>query len=330
MFRDRKAGFFILENTGKKLPFRFAPARLCAKYFARSFACAALLVCLLAFAACKSAPAGFGETPAREMTDDLGRKVKVPQKIERAVSLAPNLTENIFAIGAGERLVGVTTFCNYPPEAEKIRKIGDTMTPNMETIIALKPEIVFVSTASQIESFTKILERQNITVFVTNPTDLEGVYRNLYQLGEIFGTEDETRRKIDEMRRRVADVEARTATAADVKVFVQISREPLFTIGRDSFLTEILSRAGGASVTASEPTAYPRFSKETAFVSQPEAIILSESEDNPEPNEVFKDSPAVKNRRIFKVDADLLSRPSPRIVDALEQIAKDLHPESFR
>ena len=319
-----------MENTGKNLSFRFAPARFCAKYFALGSACVLPLVCFFAFAACKSERANFSATPAREMTDDLGRKVKVPQKIERAVSLAPNLTENIFAVGAGSRLIGVTTFCNYPPEAEKIPKIGDTMTPNMETIIALKPEIVFVSTASQIESFTKTLEQQNIAVFVTDPKDLEGVYRNLYQLGEIFGTEDETRQKVEEMRRRVADVEARTATAADVKVFVQISREPLFTIGRDSFLTEILSRAGGASVTAGEPTAYPRFSKETAFVSQPEAIILSESEDNPEPNEVFKDSPAVKNGRIFKINADLLSRPSPRIVDALEQIARDLHPESFR
>ena len=319
-----------MENTGKNLRFRFA-ARLCAKYFAQSLASVLPLVCFLAFAACKSGQANLAENaPSREVSDDLGRKVKIPLKTERAVSLAPNLTENIFAVGAGDRLVGVTTFCNYPAEAEKIRKIGDTMAPNMEAIIALKPQIVFVSTASQIESFTKTLEQQNITVFVTNPKDLEGVYRNLYQLGEIFGTEDETRRKVDELRRRVADVEARTATAADVKVFVQISKEPLFTIGTDSFLTEIINRAGGVSVTAQVPTAYPRFSKETALALQPEAIILSESDDNPEPNEVFKDSPAVKNRRVFKINADLLSRPSPRIVEALERMAKDLHPESFK
>jgi iron complex transport system substrate-binding protein len=319
-----------LENTGKNLQFRFAPSRLCGKRPARNFAGVLLFVCLFAFISCKSVEPNLADAPAREITDDLGRKLKIPLKIERAVSLAPNLTENIFAVGAGSRLVGVTTFCNYPPEAEKIRKIGDTTSPNMEAIIALKPQIVFVSTASQIESFTKTLEQQNITVFVTNPTDLEGVYRNLYQLGEIFGTEDETRRKVDEMRRRVADVEARTATASDVKVFVQISKEPLFTIGKDSFLTEIIRRAGGVSVTADVATAYPRFSKETALALQPEAVILSESEDNPEPNDVFKDSPAVKNRRIFKISADLLSRPSPRIVDALEQIAKDLHPEDFR
>ncbi len=323
-----------MENTGKNLQFHFAPLRLYrfGKRFAQSLAGVSLLVCLLAFiSSCKSEKSNLAPAaPAREVTDDLGRKIKIPLEIERAVSLAPNLTENIFAVGAGKRLVGVTTFCNYPAEAEKIAKIGDTMNPNMEAVIALKPQIVFVTTASQIEAFAETLERQSINVFVTNPADLEGVYRNLYQLGEIFGTQDETRRRVDELRRRVADVEARTATATDVKVFVQISKEPLFTIGSESFLTEIIRRAGGVSVTADAATAYPRFSKETALALEPEAIILSESEDNPEPNEVFRDSPAVKNNRVFKINADLLSRPGPRIVDALELIARDLHPESFK
>jgi iron complex transport system substrate-binding protein len=330
MLGDRKAGFFILENTKKNLKFHFAPLRLGGKYFARSLASVLLFVWFLACAACQSGQMNLADVPTREVTDDFGRLVKIPLKIDRAISLAPSLTENIFAVGAGDRLVGVTTFCNYPDEARKIQKIGDTINPSMEAIIALKPQIVFISTASQIESFIKTLEQQNIAVFVTGAKDLEGVYRNLYQLGEIFGRDDEARRKVDEMKRRVADVEARTATDADVRVFVQISKEPLFTIGKDSFLTEIIRRAGGVSVTADVPTAYPKFSKETALALQPEAIILSESEDNSEPNDIFRDSPAVKNGRIFKVNADLLSRPSPRIVDALEQVAKDLHPEDFR
>jgi iron complex transport system substrate-binding protein len=93
----------------------------------------------------------------REVTDDLGRVVMIPQSVTRVVSLAPNLTENIFAVGAGDRLVGVTTYCNYPEQARSIAKIGDTMSPNIETIIALKPDIVFVSTASQIETLMKTL-----------------------------------------------------------------------------------------------------------------------------------------------------------------------------
>jgi iron complex transport system substrate-binding protein len=255
--------------------------------------------------------------------------VKIPEKIERAVSLAPNLTEIVFAVGAGEKLVGVTSFCNYPQEAQKIQKIGDTMNPNIENIVALKPQIVLVSTASQIENFTKTLEQQNIAYFVTSPQNLDGIYKSLYQIGEIFGKSEKANEIVNSMKERVADVETRTNIAADVKVFLQVSKEPLYTIGKDSFMTDLISRAGGVSVTKDVAAAYPKLSKETALALNPEAIILSDSEDNQEPNEVFKNSPAVKNSKVFKINADIISRPAPRIVDALEQIAKLLHPESF-
>ena len=322
--RDGQAGFFTLKDMTGNSGFYFAAARrgwlLFFAFFCFTFT----------LAACRPPQTvSNGNAPLRELTDDLGRKIKIPSKVERAVSLAPNLTENIFAVGAGEKLVGVTTFCDYPAEAERVRKVGDTVNPNMETIIALKPDVVFVSTASQIEAFTKTLERQNIAVFVTAPSNLEGIYRNLYQLGEIFGTEARAREIVDEMRRRAALVEERTANAPRVKVFLQISNEPLFTVGKDSFVTEIISRAGGESVTADVPTAYPKFSKETALASNPEVIILSDSDDNQSPNAVFANSPAVKNGKVFKINADIISRPAPRLIDALEQIAKNLHPERF-
>jgi iron complex transport system substrate-binding protein len=266
----------------------------------------------------------------REITDDLGRRVKIAARIERAVSLAPNLTETVFTIGAGDRLVGVTTYCKYPAEAQKIPKIGDTINPNLETIVALNPQIVLVSTASQIESFTNTLDKQNIAVFVTNPQDMDGVYRSISQLGEIFGEDEKARRTIEQMRKRVTDIEARTGALPDIKVFLQISKDPLFTIGRKSFMTDLIYRAGGVSVTANVDEAYPKFSKETALALEPEAIILSESEGNHEPNEIFINSPAVKNGKVFRVNADLLSQPGPRIVDGLEQIARALHPESFQ
>ncbi|MGI9036381.1 MAG: ABC transporter substrate-binding protein [Pyrinomonadaceae bacterium] len=266
----------------------------------------------------------------RQVTDDLGRRVKIPEKVERAVSLAPNLTEIIFAVDAGGKLVGDTTYCDYPAAAQKIQKIGDTLNPNIEAIIALKPQVVFVSTASQIETFTRTLEQQNIAVFITNPKNLDGVYQSIFQIGEILDRSEKANEIVGEMKRRASDVKEQTRASNRVKTFVQISREPLFTIGKDSFITDLIERAGGASVTANVPEAYPKFSKETALALQPEAIILSDSPDDLEPNDVFKNSPAVKNGRVFKISADLLSRPSPRIIDALEQIARDLHPESFR
>jgi iron complex transport system substrate-binding protein len=288
-------------------------------------------LCLLFINSCKKdALNPQTNLPTREITDDLGKKVKIPLQIERAVSLAPNLTETAFAIGAGERLVGVTSYCNYPLEAQKIQRVGDTINPNIETIIALKPQIVLVSTASQIETFIKTLDAQNIAVFVTNPNSLDDIYKTVYQLGEIFSREEKAAQIVDDLKRRVADVEAKTASLKDVKVFLQISKEPLFTIGKQSFMTDLINRAGGVSVTETVETAYPKISKETASALNPEAIILSDSEDNKEPNDVFANSSAMKNAKIFRVNADLISRPAPRVVDALEQIANDLHREDFR
>ena len=294
-----------------------------------AFCCLLLAASLFLFGCKSEAVKNRAPDAAREITDDLGRRVKLPAKVERAVSLAPNLTEIIFSVDAGERLVGVTSYCNYPAEAQKIQKIGDTINPNLETIIALKPQVVFVSTDSQIEAFAKTLDGQNIAVFITNPKDVDGVYQSIFQIGEIFGKSEKALEVVDELKKRVADVEAKTSAARDVKVFVQISKDPLYTIGKSSFLTDLINRAGGVSVTENVDKAYQVFSKETALALQPEAIILSESEDNPEPNEVFKNSPAVRGGKVFRVNADLLSRASPRIVEALEQIAKSLHPESF-
>lgn len=268
----------------------------------------------------------------RQVTDDLGRTVNVPEKITRAVSLAPNLTESIFAVGAGDRLVGVTTFCNYPEEAKSIAKIGDTMNPNIESIIALKPDVVFVSTASQIAAFMKTLEANGIAVYVTNPKDLAGVLKNLYQLGDIFGTNEQAEMLIRNLELKIGELSISMGTqlTKQERVFVQISKEPLFTIGKDAFLNEIVMYAGGKSVTDDIDTTYPKLSKETALALKPDVIILSASEDNREPNEVFKNSPAVKNGRIYEINADMVSRPGPRLVDAWEEIARDLHPQKFR
>ena len=280
----------------------------------------------LSFTACRPNPqVDSAKQQYHEVSDDLGRKINLPVKLERVISLAPNLTENIFAAGGGKKLVGVTTYCNFPAEAKDIQKVGDTINPNIETIIALKPQVIFVSTASQIEAFTAQLEKQNIALFVTNPKSLDDVLRNLKQLGVIFETTETTDKLISDLRKRIDETERKVSGKPTKKVFVQISNEPLFTVGGGSFLTDLIKRAGGESVTANVAEPYPKFSKETALALQPEIIILSESEDNKEPNDVFKNSPAVKNGKVFKINADIISRPTPRLVDALEQIAEKMN-----
>lgn len=279
----------------------------------------------LSLVGCKNAETKLAGPMHRVVEDDLGNAVRLPREVRRAVSLAPSVTEMIFAVGANDRLVGVTTYCDFPEAASGIEKVGDTQTPNIERIVALRPDVVFVSTASQLESFTKTLDEQGITVFVIDPVNLEQVFSALNQLGEIFGTEPTAENQVAALSARSRNID-RIQGPPWPRVFVQVSREPLFTIGKDSFLSAVIQDAGGLSVTANIPTAYPNLSKETAAAMNPDVIILSDSEDNREPNEVFKNSPAVRSGRVYRVNADIISRPGPRLVDALEEIARVLHP----
>jgi iron complex transport system substrate-binding protein len=240
------------------------------------------------------------------------------------VSLAPSLVESIFAVGAGDKLVGVTTYCNYPQAAETIEKIGDTQTPNIERIVALKPDVVFVSTASQLEAFMATLEQQNIAVYVMDAKSIAEVIEDLRTLGKLLGVGNSAESLAISLEERVRKIESNEGPEASQRVFIQISNEPLFTIGKDSFLTELVQKAGGSSVTADVPSAYPKLSKETASAMNPNVIILSDSEDNREPNVALKNSTAVKTGRVFRINADIISRPGPRLVGALEQIAEFL------
>lgn len=294
------------------------------------------LLLALSFSACISKDAEVPEVvlPTRSFTDDLGREVKLPEKVERAVSLAPSTTEIIFAAGGGKKLVGVTTYCDFPQETTSIEKVGDTQTPNIERIIALSPDVVFVSTASQLEAFMNTLEQRGIAVFVVNVRSFDDLFRSVIEVGEILGTEELATGNAIILSGRESFIVHQTIIIRPgedqphkketPRVFVQISNEPLFTIGKDSYLTEVVEKAGGQSVTKDVPSGYPKLSKETASAMNPDVIILSDSEDNREPNAVFKNSNAVKNGRVYRINADIISRPGPRLVDALEQIAEFL------
>ncbi|MBE7515489.1 MAG: cobalamin-binding protein [Chloracidobacterium sp.] len=275
-------------------------------------------------AACGSAPKR-NERPVQKVVDDLKREVSLPMPVARVVSLAPSATEMVYAVGAGDRLVGDTTYCNYPEQAKYVEKVGDTVNPNLERIIALKPDVVLVSTASQLEGFTRTLGDNGIAVYVTDPSDIVGILRDMEQLGAIFGTEEAAAISVKNLKDRLFRVRKMTLEHTKTRVFVQISKEPLFTIGRTSFLTSVLPYANAESVTEDVDTAYPKISKEAAATLDPDAIILSDSDDNTEPNEAFKNSAAVKNGRVYKIDADILARPGPRVAEALEEIARRLY-----
>ncbi len=301
----------------------------------RAFAiitCALLLAALLA---CNSRNQTQAEGPVtRTLTDDIGRQVSMPARVNRVISLAPNLTEIVFAVGAGDRLVGRTTYCDFPPEAKAVADVGDTMHPSIERIIALKPQVVLVSTASQLEVFTQQLQNQNIAVFVTDPHDLDGVFRSIEQVGEILGQKDQSTLLVQKLRERTNAVEAAVKDKPPVRVFYQLSAEPLYTAGHDAFVTDLVRRAGALSVTADVPGAWPRFSNESALATKPDAIILptggSMGAGNATVTEALRQSPAVLQGRVYKINDDHLVRPGPRAIDGLEAMARALHPDAFK
>lgn len=302
---------------------------------ARSIAAVASVLSALVLLACSvQKPISITERPdARQVTDEAGKSVTVPAKIERFISLAPNLTEIAYAIGAGDRLVGNTTFCDYPEEAKKLQKVGDTLQPSIERILALRPQLVLVSTSSQLEAFTKQLDEHQIAVYVTDPRDLEGVFRSIENLGKLLNEEQRAAETVIQLRKRASSVTEATNSTKPIRVFYQLSAEPLYTAGRDSFVTDLIRRAGGLSVTADVPEAWPRYSQEAAVAARPEMIILptdgSMGSANSDVAEGLKRSPAALSGKVYRINGDFLSRPGPRAVDGLEALAHALHPGAF-
>ena len=302
------------------------------RYSLLAFVRLAVAVCLALLASCT--PGGTANTTAtREITDDAGRRVSLPATVDRIVSLAPNLTEIVFAVGAGNRLVGRTSYCDFPAEAKAVSEVGDTLHPSLERIIALKPQVVLVSTSSQLEVFTQQLQGQNIAVFVTDPHDLEGVFKSILQIGEIVGEKDQANLLVQKLRERTRAVEEAVKQKPPVRVFYQVSGEPLYTAGHDAFVTDLMRRAGAASVTADVPGAWPKYSNESALAARPDAIILpsggSMGEANANVAEALRQSPAVLHGRVYKINDDHLARPGPRSVTGLEEMARALHPDAF-
>lgn len=260
--------------------------------------------------------------------------MSLPERVDRVVSLAPNLTEIVFAVGGGDRLVGNTTYCDYPAEAKVVAKVGDSLQPSLERIIALRPQVVLISTASQLEVFTRQLQNQNIAAFVTDPHDLEGVFRSIEQVGQIIGQTEQANSLVKQLRERASAVEQAVKDAKPLRVFYQASEEPLYTAGREAYVTDLIRRAGAVSVTADVPGAWPKYSKESALAANPEAIILpsggSMGAANSSVTEALRNSPAALAGRVYKINDDHLARPGPRLLDGLETMARALHPEAFK
>jgi iron complex transport system substrate-binding protein len=262
--------------------------------------------------------------------DDLGRQVAVSPSPQRIISLAPNITETLFALSLGERVVGVTSYCDFPAEAKAKEKTGDTLKPNLERIIALQPDLVLISTASQLEKITRQLDQLGIPVFVTNPKTVSEVIASIRKIGELTGADQPAEKLSSEMQARIAAVQRQVANQSAPRVLYILQLSPLITAGKNTFINDLIKQAGGQSISGEEAADYPQFSRETALARAPEVIIVPDSHGTELVNieavkQAFATTPAIKNSRLVRINPDLIDRPGPRIVEGLEALRAGIH-----
>jgi iron complex transport system substrate-binding protein len=270
--------------------------------------------------------------PVRDMT---GREVEVSRATTRVVSLAPSLTEILFALGAGDLLVGVTDFCDYPPQASQKPKVGTVLAPNAEVVLALQPNLVLATTEGNRQETVLLLERLQIPIFVVRPEGLEGIYASIRSVGGLLGRPARASAVVESMRSRVAWVAGQVKGRPPARVLYVLWPDPLITAGRGSIIDALIGVAGGENVAGGISLRYPRLNLEEVLRVDPEVILLAgmgsrplraESVQGWEGWQVLR---AVKAGRVQALDGDLLHRPGPRIVEGLEAIARALHPDAF-
>lgn len=264
------------------------------------------------------------------LVDDLKRPVVLGAPAQRIVSLAPSITETLFAIGAGVQVAGVTDYCNYPRETATKPKVGGVINPNIEAIAGLSPDLIVLSMEGNVrEDFNKILSL-GIPVFVTNPRSFEDIRRSIIQMGELTGHQHSAAVLVARMKVREDSISALVSQRPKMRALLFVSLQPLIVVGGDNFVDEIIRRAGAVNPAASSGISYPAYSREAILADDPDVILLTSdlSSDVPELTNLYpewRNLRAIRSGRVFRVDADLVSRPGPRAVEGLLAISNLLH-----
>ncbi len=274
--------------------------------------------------------------PSTTIIDDLERRVNIESTPQRIISLAPSNTEILFALGLGEKIVGVTEHCNYPPEALDKEKVGGFSTPDIEKIIALQPDLI-LATSIHAKEIIPALEERGLTVFALAPENIDGILEDIQMVGKITGKEEEASRLVTQMESRIKAVIDKTKNLEKrPRVFFITWHDPLWSIGSGTTIQELIEKAGGVNIFQ-DITGHNTVDLELVIARNPEVIIActgyGEAKNRPfdwaKEEQRLEVTEARKNNRIYQVDADLVSRPGPRIVDALEWFAYFIHPDIF-
>jgi iron complex transport system substrate-binding protein len=266
---------------------------------------------------------------ARTVTDELGRKVVVPEHPHRLVCLLPSVVDDVYALGAGADVVAVTDYVKYPAEAKSKPSIGAPLQPSIEMIIAMHPDLVLGDGGLNSAETLEHLEKFGVPVFMVAPHGVDGIYRSIASLGYALNRDESARALIDRLHARVAAVRQRVSGKPVVSILMPVWCDPILTIGKKAFITEMIEIAGGHSVTSDLPEEWPQVSLESVLAKAPEGLLLVR-ESNLSVDQLLSrpgwaNLPAVKNHRIYFAD-ERLEISSPVAFDALEDLAKQLHP----
>jgi iron complex transport system substrate-binding protein len=266
---------------------------------------------------------------SRTLTDELGRTVTVPDHPHRLICLVPSVADDIYALGAGSDVIAVSEFTKYPKEASLKPSIGVQMTPSIERIVSLHPDLVVGSADSNRVETVEQLKQVGIAVFMLDPHGIEGILASLSSLGKAIGREETAARLASELRARLDAVRANVKDKPVIRVFMPIWYDPVITIGKRAFITEMIAAAGGKSITDDLGQEWPQISLETVIERTPEALVLVRSSrmsiKDVQNRPGWNTLPAIRNHRIYLVD-ERVELPSVSAFDALEDLARQLHP----
>jgi iron complex transport system substrate-binding protein len=281
-----------------------------------------------------------GHAGVRTVVDETGRHVALPENVQRIVTLAPNLTEIVYALGAEQKLVGVTSYCDYPAGARAKAKIGNPVNPSLEAIAALKPDLVLAArTMNRLET-VESLDRLGIAVYATDSRTVNDVMSSIQDIANTIGVSEQGRTVVAGMRERLDALHLRLAGIAPKRVLFVIWTQPLISIGPQTFLADALRQAGAQSIVQSQQD-WPEISLEEVVRLQPESLVFSANHTGTDhgadredelaelrQRPPWKELAAVREGHVIVVGEEM-DRPAPRLVDAIESLARQLHADAF-
>ena len=262
-------------------------------------------------------------------TDELKRTVKISGEVNRIVSLAPSITEMLFSIGVGNKVVGVTTSSDYPEEAKKIPSVGSFSSPNVELIANLKPDLVIATADGNPEQAIRKLEEMDIPTYVINPHDFQGILTSIRNIGTVLNISEASERVVGAMEGIKNHIADQVATLLHPKILFQLSAKPITSASKNTFIQSLIELAGAINIASESAVNYPNLNRETILVKRPDIIIVAadESQFKTIQNdwEAFPTIPAVQNKAIYRINPDIILRPGPRVVEGLVELYKNFH-----